>query len=387
MRRYRGIRIIGKCEHCGMPLPFPGPVRQILCSHCLETNQRDAGFWGRLIDAADCGETLSRAFEDHEVDVSEKAPPAQMQGEARAVPQWLGPLVPSARRIFGARLEEDAEGAAAEVPEASQPVVMSCPNCSGSLKITGETERTTQCEYCQTDIYLPDDLWHRLHPVAKATRWFVEYEGEGSLDRQVRLTRQLEQKAKEIPGRELKIELDALYAQRNELRKKRQSWGSLVVIGLACLAAGFLGPLMADVSVVLGFLGALPFTALVTLILVIKRVKIQRRLDEIGRSVDDIKGQIRQVSVAGSGRVTSLAGVAIEPEATGLIPGHVARELRCIPLRRGEDGSLLVALADPSTLRSVDNLRYTTGCDIKVVVVGEDDVDAAIRSHYGQQHG
>lgn len=64
---------------------------------------------------------------------------------------------------------------------------MGCPKCSASLDITADSQRTVACKYCETDIYLPDDLWLRLHPVKKAERWYIEYSGESSADRRRRL--------------------------------------------------------------------------------------------------------------------------------------------------------------------------------------------------------
>ena len=41
--------------------------------------------------------------------------------------------------------------------------------------IDGE-DRIVICEYCETNVYLPDDLWLRLHPAKKKNRWFVGME-------------------------------------------------------------------------------------------------------------------------------------------------------------------------------------------------------------------
>ncbi len=57
----------------------------------------------------------------------------------------------------------------------SEPVAFSCPQCAGSLMIDGN-ERLIQCEYCETRVYLPDDLWLQLHPAKKKTRWFIGFE-------------------------------------------------------------------------------------------------------------------------------------------------------------------------------------------------------------------
>jgi hypothetical protein len=55
--------------------------------------------------------------------------------------------------------------------DAQAAVVMACPSCGGALKIAADTQRTTSCEFCGSSVYLPDDLWRRLHPAKKAQPW------------------------------------------------------------------------------------------------------------------------------------------------------------------------------------------------------------------------
>ncbi|HEY3357579.1 MAG TPA: hypothetical protein VGQ83_30285 [Polyangia bacterium] len=63
--------------------------------------------------------------------------------------------------------------AAAPAPErAAQPVAFACPQCAASLPVDGAA-RTVVCEYCRASVYLPDDLWHHLHPVKTAQRWYL----------------------------------------------------------------------------------------------------------------------------------------------------------------------------------------------------------------------
>ena len=57
--------------------------------------------------------------------------------------------------------------------EALRPVMMSCLHCGGALEITSETSRIVACQYCDTDHYLPDELWRRLHPLKKRTPWYL----------------------------------------------------------------------------------------------------------------------------------------------------------------------------------------------------------------------
>ena len=54
----------------------------------------------------------------------------------------------------------------------SGPVAFHCPGCGGSLILDGKS-RKTRCTYCDTDVYLPDDLWFALHPVMTTRRWYL----------------------------------------------------------------------------------------------------------------------------------------------------------------------------------------------------------------------
>jgi hypothetical protein len=127
-------------------------------------------------------------LQDHEVDVKEVAAvPLELKPNAVNAPDWLRSFVPTVRRLFGAQHEGEAGAPGPEVANEPRPVVMACPNCSASLSISTGNERTTTCQYCKTDIYLPDDLWRRLHPVKKAERWYIEYEGESPAARSYRL--------------------------------------------------------------------------------------------------------------------------------------------------------------------------------------------------------
>ncbi|MBN2717712.1 MAG: hypothetical protein JXX14_17815 [Deltaproteobacteria bacterium] len=62
-------------------------------------------------------------------------------------------------------------------PNLSQltPIMMNCPNCSATLKISGNNERVTACEYCNGEFLIPDPLWKKLHPVKTAAPWYVLY--------------------------------------------------------------------------------------------------------------------------------------------------------------------------------------------------------------------
>jgi DNA-directed RNA polymerase subunit RPC12/RpoP len=60
----------------------------------------------------------------------------------------------------------------AKFEASSKPVLFICPSCAGNLEIDG-TDRMITCKYCDSQIYLPDDLWFRLHPAKSVDRWYL----------------------------------------------------------------------------------------------------------------------------------------------------------------------------------------------------------------------
>lgn len=87
-------------------------------------------------------------------------------------PEWLSAAFPQIIYLLNAELDgTDAEDMNRD---STNPVVFTCPQCGGALKVTGE-DRLVHCRYCDADVYLPDDLWLRLHPAKKKERWFVVY--------------------------------------------------------------------------------------------------------------------------------------------------------------------------------------------------------------------
>jgi hypothetical protein len=89
-------------------------------------------------------------------------------------------LPEAAQQIFGEVkyvIGEDADlfssgKTSMKTPQAAKPILFTCPSCAGNLKIDG-TSRVVTCNYCNSEIYLPDDLWLRLHPVKVVDRWYL----------------------------------------------------------------------------------------------------------------------------------------------------------------------------------------------------------------------
>lgn len=62
-----------------------------------------------------------------------------------------------------------------KTPNSGKPILFICPSCAGNLEVDG-TDRMITCKFCNSQIYLPDDLWQRIHPVKTVERWYIVFD-------------------------------------------------------------------------------------------------------------------------------------------------------------------------------------------------------------------
>jgi hypothetical protein len=209
MPRYGCYELRTECDDCGNPVPINGPLRKIQCSYCMETlkfspksvkglledlvndyhelGEREGrggtimsdrtykyGYWRLPPRCRACEKPLNLegAPEDGEI-----ACECGRRATIYPAPDWLKELLPAERVVGGER-----EGPEGEPPPiwganeaALEPIVMACPQCGGALKVSQESDRVCRCEYCETQVFIPDALWKRLHPVKKTEEWFILY--------------------------------------------------------------------------------------------------------------------------------------------------------------------------------------------------------------------
>lgn len=79
----------------------------------------------------------------------------------------------------------------------------------------------------------------------------------------------------------------------------------------------------------------------------------------------------------------TLSHYEIDPELLDSIPVEIVRKYQIIPVDRTGD-TLTVALADPSNIVLIDELRLLTKCNIVPVISFESDIQEAIRNYYQQ---
>ncbi|MFT3835706.1 MAG: hypothetical protein QM723_01755 [Myxococcaceae bacterium] len=78
----------------------------------------------------------------------------------------------------------------------------------------------------------------------------------------------------------------------------------------------------------------------------------------------------------------NLADLDVAPEVIKLVPRDIAEKYAILPVNKGER-SLIVAMADPSNIYAVDDLKYVTGLNIEPVVASEVAIRDAIAKYYG----
>ena len=76
-----------------------------------------------------------------------------------------------------------------------------------------------------------------------------------------------------------------------------------------------------------------------------------------------------------------LSEVEVDPEAIKLIPPDVVYKYQVLPIKR-VGGTLRVAMADPSNILAIDDIKFLTGCHVEVFVSTESAIKVAIDRHY-----
>lgn len=221
MPRYGCFEIRTTCSSCGSPFPINGPYRRFSCTSCFEDisipQDRIADFlndfeeeYEGLTERQGSGGTImcgSGTFKYSHWRLSPRCSACktpltipEIQGKSILkcskcsaeyhvfpAPDWLSKKVPSARFIITQQPPPGENGDfGLEIDENSaKPIVMSCPQCAGALSVSARSERIMECGYCNSEVYVPDAVWTRLHPVKKTEEWFVCFEGKNKIQLQV----------------------------------------------------------------------------------------------------------------------------------------------------------------------------------------------------------
>jgi type IV pilus assembly protein PilB len=74
----------------------------------------------------------------------------------------------------------------------------------------------------------------------------------------------------------------------------------------------------------------------------------------------------------------------IDAEVIKLVPREMAQQHQVIPVQRAGN-ALIVAMADPSNLHAIDDVKFLTGYNIEPVVASEEAIRNAIERYYAQK--
>jgi DNA-directed RNA polymerase subunit RPC12/RpoP len=264
------------CDYCGAMLPINGPLRSVVCDHCQKTKTLVPAAWCEQVSTA--AEGMSVLGNPYTCDYTESTDPLcpgcdkhfpvdeSVIGQDTFVacphcgrkmatfsaPDWLKKELPGVVQIFGADREgpegvpAGADAVEAE-PDAARPAVLNCPNCQAALKISRDTERLIPCQHCGSDVFLPDALWFKLHPVRTVRAWTMVYTGSKlQTAEDIRKVRheQLEvQQLLEERKREKAMQQKADEEDRARAARSRKLIFIIVLAGLA--ASGLIAALLA----------------------------------------------------------------------------------------------------------------------------------------------
>ena len=213
MNRYGCFQIRTSCGSCGQPVPVNGPFRELTCGSCFEKVSIPADIYAGFMndfeeeyegyaEGEGSGGTLMSGSGTYKYGVWRLTPrcssckrqlvipdpPGMIRCECGTVyhlcsgPDWLTSEVPSLLWYISREAPPGSEmpqsGSALAGADSQKPIVMNCPQCSGALSISAGNERIMTCSYCDSEVYIPDAIWKRLHPVKKVQEWFACFQGK-----------------------------------------------------------------------------------------------------------------------------------------------------------------------------------------------------------------
>lgn len=204
---YVGIECRTDCPRCGDSLIVNGPVLKTVCSKCQSTVSLSQSFWhyvfddlpqsirkmenklsprqvwtssfkltmssGRLDPACPSCNTIYSNLQKHIDDgnTTVSCSNCNQQGTISIPEKWLKSIVRGITVLVNAEVSQPVEESDQPL---IKPIVFTCPSCTGALKVDG-TQRVVDCNFCNSSIYLPDDLWLRMHPVKTVELWYAGF--------------------------------------------------------------------------------------------------------------------------------------------------------------------------------------------------------------------
>ncbi|HEY8090544.1 MAG TPA: hypothetical protein VIF09_21935 [Polyangiaceae bacterium] len=247
------------CARCGQPIPVNAPAQGVHCSYCQNDVALPDDIWWHVLGKFDeehggmrNGQRDSKTIDIGGFTVHYEVTRCATPGASAAsfeAPPWLRDLVQNARTVYvtdASLVAGSGSGEALVAKAALKPVLMTCPQCGAGLHITADTSRTTTCQYCSVDFYLPDDLWRRLHPVRVVEPWCVRFEGrtrrDDRDDQELAARRRKEGEQRARTERETFLHGDTVVRDAGVARARRSAIVAVLgVYGIMLLSLGVFG--------------------------------------------------------------------------------------------------------------------------------------------------
>ena len=96
---------------------------------------------------------------------------------------------------------------------------------------------------------------------------------------------------------------------------------------------------------------------------------------------------LKALGVQAGMEVVDLGAVEVDPEAVRKIDYNMASMFQIIPFRYREDGTLVVAMANPMNAAVLDDVQFMANCQIEGAVADEEAIKRAIERHYEDKSG
>ncbi|MCP4129910.1 MAG: hypothetical protein GY754_02730 [bacterium] len=201
------ITIEFQCPYCSQPVFVNGPVQKMSCPFCTSEIAMETPFWKEILsDSIEGGSytslgyshgvkgldlgamrknaaclSCSKEIESPYINPKEvksiSCSHCKQENPVITPPSWMEELTVKKRKVLYVLCAED-EHYEEEFYKSVKPVVTSCIQCGGNLKIKKDTPRNAACRYCGTVQYIPDPLWFALHPVKIKKPWYVVWSHE-----------------------------------------------------------------------------------------------------------------------------------------------------------------------------------------------------------------
>ena len=125
----------------------------------------------------------------------------------------------------------------------------------------------------------------------------------------------------------------------------------------------------------------------------ISPVQLQQALEEQKKSGERLGTTLTRLGLVEESELTSflskqfgvpsinLSEFEIDEEVIRLIPQDQAKKYKLIPVNRA-GATLIVAMADPSNIMAIDDIKFVTGYNIEVVVATEQAIEEATERYY-----